>query len=95
MIVKFPLTANGKLDRAALLAKIQSGDRGNGIGEQGNEIEKRIAAIWTTYPATETISLLMRIFALSAAIHYPQWIWCLKSRKCSEWFFPQTSLQRR
>jgi amino acid adenylation domain-containing protein len=45
-IVKFPLTANGKLDRAALLAKIPSGDLDDGIGEQGNEIEKRVAAIW-------------------------------------------------
>ena len=46
LIVEYPLTANGKLDRAALLANIQSGDRSNRIGEQGNEIEKRIAAIW-------------------------------------------------
>lgn len=46
LVVEYPLTANGKLDRAALLAKMQSGDRGDRIGEQGNEIEKRIAAIW-------------------------------------------------
>ena len=45
-VVEFPLTANGKLDRAALLAKIQSGGMSESIGEPGNEIEDRIAAIW-------------------------------------------------
>jgi amino acid adenylation domain-containing protein len=56
-IVEFPLTANGKLDRAALHAKIQSGDSGDGNGEQGNETEKRVAAIWRHVLQRDDIAL--------------------------------------
>jgi amino acid adenylation domain-containing protein len=56
-VVEFPLTANGKLDRAALLAKIQSGGLSERIGEPGNEIEERIATIWRHVLQRDDIAL--------------------------------------
>jgi amino acid adenylation domain-containing protein len=56
-VVEFPLVANGKLDRAALLAKIQSGGLDDRIGEQGDEIEKRVAAIWRHVLQRDDIAL--------------------------------------
>jgi amino acid adenylation domain-containing protein len=56
-VVEFPLTANGKLDRAGLLAKIQSGGMSESIGEPGNEIEERIAAIWKRVLQRDDIAL--------------------------------------
>jgi acyl carrier protein len=56
-VVEFPLVANGKLDRAALLANIQSEGLSDRTSEQGNEIEKRIAAIWRHVLQRDDIAL--------------------------------------
>jgi hypothetical protein len=56
-VVEFPLTANGKLDRAALPARIQSGGMSDRIREPGNEIEERIAAIWRHVLQRDDIAL--------------------------------------
>jgi acyl carrier protein len=56
-VVEFPLVANGKLDRAALLANIQSESLSDRTSEQGNEIEKRIAAIWRQVLQRDDIAL--------------------------------------
>jgi amino acid adenylation domain-containing protein len=56
-VVEFPLTANGKLDRAALLAKIQSGGMNESIGEPSYDIEERIAAIWRHVLQRDDIAL--------------------------------------
>ena len=56
-IDKFPLTANGKLDRAALLGKIQSGDLSSRQPEPVDDIERRVAAIWKNVLRRDDIGL--------------------------------------
>ena len=67
VLEQFPLTVNGKIDRARLLASGATQTVGSGLGEPSTHLEKLLAKVWTRVLRVDAVGSLDNFFELGGA----------------------------